>query len=80
MEKIRLGRTEMMASKLELLSFLKEKVSHSNGIVKELAKKDERARILQSIPGIGSFFSLLILYEIDDISRFRDEKKLCLDG
>jgi len=38
MEKIRPGRTEMMASELELLIFLKEKVSHSNSIVKELAK------------------------------------------
>ncbi len=68
---------KLLASELEVLSFLKEKVSHSNSIVRELAKKDERARILQSIPGIGLFFSLLILYEIDDISRFKDEKKLC---
>jgi len=30
-----------------------------------------------SISGIGPFFSVLILYEIDDISRFRDERKLC---
>ena len=67
----------LLTSELELLNFLREKVSHSNIMVKELAKKDARAKLLQSIPGIGPFFSLLILYEIDDISRFRDEKKLC---
>jgi transposase len=67
----------LLASGLDLLNFLKEKISHSNSTVRELAKKDVRARLLQSIPGIGPFFSLLILYEIDDISRFRDEKKLC---
>jgi len=46
-------------------------------MVKNLAKGDARARLLKSIPGIGPFFSVLILYEIDEISRFRDEKKLC---
>jgi transposase len=67
----------LLASELELLNFLREKVSHNNSTVKGLAKVDARARLLQSIPRIGPFFSVLILYEIDDISRFRDEKKLC---
>lgn len=67
----------LLTSELELLKFLREKISQSNSTVKELAKRDARAGLLQSIPGIGPFFSVLILYEIDDISRFRDEKKLC---
>jgi transposase len=67
----------LLTSELELFKFLKEKISQSNSTVKKLAKGDARARLLQSIPGIGPFFSVLILYEIDDISRFRDEKKLC---
>jgi len=68
---------KLLTSELELLKFLREKITQSNSTVKELAIKDGRARLLQSIPGIGPFFSVLILYEIDDISRFRDEKKLC---
>jgi transposase len=68
---------KLLTSELELLKFLREKISQSNNTVKELAQKDGRARLLQSIPGIGPFFSVLILYEIDNISRFRDEKKLC---
>jgi transposase len=67
----------LLASEIELLKFLKEKISQSNGAVRKLAKGDTRAKLLQSIPGIGPFFSVLILYEIDDINRFRDEKKLC---
>jgi transposase len=67
----------LLASEIELLNFIKEKISQSNGAVRKLAKGDIRAKLLQSIPGIGPFFSVLILYEIDDISRFRDEKKLC---
>jgi transposase len=67
----------LLACELELLKLLRERISQSNGVVKDIAKKDGRARRLKSIPGIGPFFSVLILYEIDDISRFRDEKKLC---
>jgi transposase len=67
----------LLISELELLKFLRGKISQSGGTVRELAKKDPRNRLLQSIPGIGSFFSVLILYEIDDVSRFRDDKKLC---
>ena len=68
---------QLLASELELLELLKKKISESNDVVKELGKQDKRARLLRSIPGIGPFFSVLILYEIDDISRFRDPKKLC---
>ena len=67
----------LLSSELRLLKYIKEKITQSNGIVNKLAKKDARARLLQSIPDIGPFFSVLILYDIDDISRFRDEKKLC---
>jgi len=44
--------------------------------VKELARGDKRVKLLRSIPGLGPFFSVLVAKEIDDISRFRDEKKL----
>ena len=67
----------LLANEIELLQFLKGKVSKSNNIVKELAKNEPRTRLLQSIPGIGAFFSVLIMYEIDDIHRFTNEKKLC---
>ncbi len=67
----------LLTNEIELLKFLKDKISESNSVVKELAKNDPRTQLLKSIPGIGPFFSVLILYEIDDISRFRDAKKLC---
>ena len=68
---------KLLTSELGLLKFLKEEISQGDDMVKKLAKKDRRTKLLQSIPGIGPFFSVLILYEIDDIGRFRDEKKLC---
>ena len=46
-------------------------------MVKELARRDKRVKLLRSIPGLDPFFSVLVAKEIDDISRFREEKKLC---
>jgi len=68
---------QLLASELELLEVLKRKISESNGTVKELARGDKRVKLLRSIPGLGPFFSVLVAKEIDDITRFRDEKKLC---
>lgn len=67
----------LLASEIELLQVLKQKISESNGMVKELAKGDKRVKLPRSIPGLGRFFSVLVAKEIDDISRFRVEKKLC---
>jgi transposase len=68
---------QLLAAELELLEILKRKISESNGMVKELARGDKRVKLLRNIPGLGPFFSVLVVKEIDDISRFRDEKKLC---
>ena len=62
---------------LNSLEVLKQKISQSNGIVNELGKGDNRAKLLRSIPGLGAFFSVLVAKEIDDISRFKGDKKLC---
>ena len=67
----------LLTSELELLEILKRKIFESNGMVKELARGDKRVKLLRSIPGLGPFFSVLVAKEIDDISRFSDEKKLC---
>jgi len=68
---------QLLVSELELLEVLKRKISESNGMVKELARGDKWVKLLRSIPGLGPFFSVLVAKEIDDISRFRDDKKLC---
>lgn len=67
----------LLTCELELLEVLKQKVSQSNGTVNELGKGDNRAKLLRSIPGLGAFFSVLVAKEIDDISRFKGDKKLC---
>jgi transposase len=67
----------LLASAVELLQAVRQKISESNEIVTELARDDRKVRLLRSIPGLGPFFSVVAANEIDDISRFDDEKKLC---
>lgn len=61
---------------LRLLEAVKERIRESDGLVEELAGKDERIKYLLSIPGIGIFFAVLLCHEIDNINRFRTDKKL----
>jgi transposase len=66
----------MIDEDTKLLEELDEHIEQSETLVNELASQDERVALLQTIPGLGKFFSVLIAYEIDDITRFAHEKKL----
>jgi transposase len=67
----------LLSSELELLRVVRQIISKTNGLIKDLAKDDKRITLLRSIPGLGPFFAVLVAMEIDDITRFCDEKKLC---
>jgi len=67
----------LLSSELELLRVVRQLISKTNGLIKDLAKDDKRITLLRSIPGLGPFFAVLVAMEIDDITRFCDEKKLC---
>ena len=55
---------------LEILEFLHSKILKSNSLVRKMVTEDVRCRWLGEIPGIGNFFSALIIAEVDDIGRF----------
>jgi len=65
----------MVDEDLRLLEELEGHIDQSEGLVEKLAEGDWRVDLLQTIPGIGKFFSVLIAYEVDDIGRFAHEKK-----
>jgi len=67
---------KVMENDLELLKEVQERISQSDSLIAELGKDDERVKYLMSIPGIGKFLAVLLCYEIDDINRFRDDRKL----
>lgn len=55
---------------LETLEFLRAKVRQSDSLVRKMVREDVRCRWLKTIPGIGNFFSALIIAEVDDMGRF----------
>lgn len=62
----------------EDLSLLHEVTGHiasTESLLEEIARKDPIVFRLRSIPGIGKFFSVLIRYEVEDMSRFPSPKK-----
>lgn len=68
---------EILANEVALLDAVEAQIKASDRWVAQMAKKDERARLLATIPGIGDFFGLLLALEIDDVSRFLRAEKLC---
>lgn len=61
---------------LALLGALKLRISESDNLVKSLLESQPKARLLKTIPGLGQFFAVLVAYEVDDINRFDNAKKL----
>lgn len=52
-------------------------IKSSNRWVSQLARKDARAQLLATLPGIGEFSAVLLAMEIDEVRRFRRAEKLC---
>ncbi|HUW13724.1 MAG TPA: IS110 family transposase [Anaerolineae bacterium] len=61
---------------LELLEVIEAHVRASDGWVSQLSRRDGRARLLATLPGIGDFFARLLAVEIDDVRRFSRAQKL----
>ena len=66
---------EMLEENLKLYHALEERISRSELLVQKMSDGDSRVELLRTIPGIGKFFAVLIANEVDDISRFANEKK-----
>ena len=66
----------ILDSELDLLEHLQGQIKQADGWLAGVGKKDKRVKHLMSIPGIGRAFALLIVSEIDDVKRFRTDKKL----
>ena len=58
-----------------LLEVLQARITATDNLIADLAADDEAIHWVASLPGIGDFLSVLIRYEVDDITRFREAKK-----
>jgi transposase len=62
---------------LHLIESLDSEIKDISKKILMLAKEDEMASLLMTIPGIGYYSALLIVSEIGDIDRFPDSYHLC---
>ncbi len=69
--------TLVLKRSLELLDTIEEIIKEIDKILEKILAEDPIAQLLDTIPGLGTFYSLLIRYEIGDIHRFPSAKKLC---
>jgi transposase len=61
---------------LAFIGDINERIKQSEATIRAMTKANANVKLLKTIPGIGEFFARLIDAEIDDISRFRNAKKL----
>jgi len=62
---------------LLLLEHLEGQINRGNDWVEALYEDSPEARLIDGVPGLGHFLAVLIRYEIGQIERFRQAKKLC---
>jgi transposase len=68
---------KMLRGLLETYELLCKQVKATDRHVKDIMDSDEDCALLKSIPGIGTFFAVLIKTEIGNIERFPSSSKLC---
>lgn len=66
----------ILGSELSLLEHFWLQIKQVEDWMNGFGRKDKRVKDVMTIPGIGKFFSLLIVSEVDDIARFSRPAKL----
>ncbi len=67
---------KMVVALLKNYCHLEKRISETNTLVDELHGKMAYARLIQTAPWFGKFFSVLVAVEIEDIKRFEEVRKL----
>jgi len=62
---------------LRVIKSLNDEINSVSKKILLLAKEDEIAKLLMTIPGVGYYSALLIVSEVGDIDRFPDSYHLC---
>lgn len=78
LEKIQLPRyaRRILDSELLLLEHLRLQIEEVKTWLSGFGRKDQRVKNIMTMPGIGKFFGLVMVSEIDDIERFSRPAKL----
>jgi len=67
----------MMLDYLDLIEHFNEKIKKVDLEIDLMAKSSYEAKLLMSIPGVGSIVAMTVLSEIGTIERFEDSRRFC---
>lgn len=75
---LKLGDTDqkLLFSLLAIYGQFEMRIKETDELVKRLYQGMKEAQLIDSVPGFGTFFSVLVAAEIADIKRFEDAGKL----
>lgn len=65
-----------IANFVEIIEVLNQQITYIDGQIRKVAHNKPLAVLLQTVPGIAEFSSLMILGEIGDVNRFKTPKHL----
>ena len=74
LKELRLQEIEIRLDELALVESTIEKLDRQ---IVEIVSKDERARFLDTLPGVAPYTALFLACVLDDIDRFPDSKHAC---
>jgi len=66
----------ILDSEISLLEHLGLQIKHIDSGISGFGHKEQKVKNVMTIPGIGKFFSLLVVSEIDENNRFSTRAKL----
>jgi transposase len=76
-ERLRALRLQEIEIRLEELELVESTIERLDAQIVGIVSKDERARLLDTIPGVAPYTALYLACVLDDIDRFPDSKHAC---
>jgi transposase len=67
---------QMLASLVKTFRHLRDRLQETTALVEEVCQRSREAQLIQTMPGFGTFLSVLAATEIADIARFEDAAHL----
>lgn len=67
---------QMLASLVKTFRHLEDRLQETTALVEEVYQRSREAQLIRTIPGFGTFLSVLAATEIADIARFEDAAHL----
>ena len=75
--KLRELRLQEVDDRLAELDLVESFVERLDVQIADIASRDHRARLLDSLPGVGPYTALYLACALDDVDRFADSKHAC---